>query len=99
QPRAQRREVLEDCPGVPLPLAAQRFHRVLPGLARPDREHRAELLSRRRALVDRALVEWPGEARRLAERAVELKLIDEREKVAGIRGRARDVVLRVGVEV
>ena len=58
------------------------------GLARAERQHRHELRAGRLAVVDRALVERPRVARGLAERAVELELVDAREEVAHVR-RAR----------
>src|SRR5204863_4541986 len=46
-----------------------------------------------------APIQWPFVTRGVAHRLVELKLVDAREEIAGIRDVARDMILRAGVEV
>src|SRR5262245_53557995 len=71
EPGLQRREVVEDGRGVHLVLAGDDLERLGPGTALPHGEHGAQALAGLGVAVDRAAVERPFVARRLAEAAVE----------------------------
>src|SRR5882724_10085467 len=69
EPFLERREVLEDRARIHVALTGQLEQRVLPRLARAQRKHLLVQRARFLVVVDRALVQRPGEAGLLAQRA------------------------------
>src|SRR5688572_20052168 len=80
EPDLQRLEVLQDRGRIESLLARKAEHRFLPGLARARLEYLRELRARVLASIERALVERPCLASRLAHRAVELELVNPRQE-------------------
>src|SRR5689334_5366800 len=99
EPIDERLEVVDDGGCVRFGLAAEGRERLGPSLARAHREHRLELLSRGFVSVDRASGERAGVPRDLAQRAVELELIDAREEIPDVRDARGHVVFRARIEV
>src|SRR5687768_6621908 len=99
QPRAERAEVLDQRGGVGLRFAGEHGEGLRPRLALTELQHGAELRAGFLVAVDGARVERPLVAGGLAERAMELELVDAREEVPDVRRRRGDVVLRARVEV
>src|SRR5512140_475761 len=99
EPRLQRLEVFEQRAAVHLPLPGHHLEGVRPRLARAQREHRPQPLSRLLAAEEGALVQRALVARGLAHGAIELELEDVGEEVARVRRVAGHVVLGAGIEV
>src|SRR3954469_10743993 len=68
QPVLERLEVIDDRGRIHLAPAGQLLHRVLPRLARAERQHLAVLLAGFLAVEDRAFVQRALEARGVAQR-------------------------------
>src|SRR5262245_50806965 len=98
QPLLQRSEVFEQRRRVAACLAAQHGERLGPRAARAHREHLDQALARLTVAIDAAFVERSLVPRRAAERAMELELVDPREKVTDVRRAPGDMVLRPGIE-
>src|SRR5437667_11699260 len=68
QPFLQRREVIQNGPGVHLALARQGLHRVLPGTAFSHRQHGVQPLAGFFVVVNRGAVQRLFAARLLGQR-------------------------------
>src|SRR5688572_3209659 len=99
EPDLQRLEVLQDRGRIESLLPREAQHRFLPGPARSRLEYLRELPARVLASIERALVERPCLASRLAHRAVELELVDTRQEIPRVRYVARHMVLRARIEI
>src|SRR4051794_20472804 len=78
QPRAERREVLDERRCIRAFLPGKDGQRLGPRPALTELQHGSELRARLLVSVDAARVERAGVASRLAERAMELELVDAR---------------------
>src|SRR6185312_10638800 len=99
QPLLERRKVIKDRRCVHLPLAADGFQRVRPGLALAHAEHLVQADARRLALIDGAAVQRPLLSRSLAQRAMKLELKNARKEIARVRSVGSNVIFGAGIKI
>src|SRR6185437_7375766 len=99
QPLLERRKVIKDRRCVHLPLAADGFQRVRPGLALAHAEHLVQAVARRLALIDGAAMQRPLLSRSLAQRAMKLELKNARKEIARVRSVGSNVIFGAGIKI
>src|SRR2546423_5705469 len=86
EPFLERGEIIKDGGGIHLPLAADGFQRVRPGMALAHAQHFIQALTGSFVFVDGAAMQRALNSRRLAQRAMKLELKNTGQEITDVRG-------------
>jgi hypothetical protein len=99
EPGQERSIIFDQRRGIGFVLACQSSHGFRPGFGASELKHGAELGAGFFRFVERAAMERPAVARRLAQSAVELELVNARKELARIGSVVGNVIFSARIEI